>query len=220
MDQSDVRVVLRPIGSPLTIAMSGLAIGSLVQSGLDLRWISVSETTQVGLILLAAPFVLQLLGAVFSYLARDGAAGAAVGVLAVTWAGIGLVHLVSVPGSRSGALGLLLLGSGGALALSAIAVSLEKPLPGAVFAVAAIRFAVSGIYELGASGTWRDAAGIAGLIMVALAAYSLLAFELEGQRRRPVLPTFRRGRAAAAVGDGLVAQLDGMPHEAGVRQTT
>lgn len=77
MDQTDVRVFLRPIGSPLTIAMSGLGIGSLVQSGLDLRWISVSETTQAGVILLAAPFVLQLLGAVFAYLARDGAAGAA-----------------------------------------------------------------------------------------------------------------------------------------------
>jgi hypothetical protein len=220
MDRSDVRVVLRPIGSPLTIAMSGLAIGSLVQSGLDLRWISVSETTQVGLILLAAPFVLQLLGAVFAYLARDGAAGAAVGVLAVTWAGIGLVHLVSVPGSRSGALGLLLLASGGALALSSIAVGIEKPLPGVVFAVAAIRFMLSGIYELGASPAWRNAAGVAGLVMVALAAYCLLAFELEGQRREPVLPTFRRGRAAVAVGDGLVGQLDGIPHEAGVRQTT
>jgi uncharacterized protein len=220
MDQSDVRVFLRPIGSPLTIAMAGLAIGSLIQSGVDLRWISVSETRQVGLILLAAPFVLQMLGAVFAYLARDGAAGAGVGVLAVTWAGIGLVHLVSVPGSRSGALGLLLLASGGALALSAVAVSIDKPLPGSVFAVAAVRFALAGVYELGAGATWRDAAGVVGLVMVGLAAYCLLAFELEGQRRKPVLPTFRRGRAASAVEDGLMAQLDGMPHEAGVRQTT
>jgi hypothetical protein len=93
-------------------------------------------------------------------------------------------------------------------------------LLGAVFGVASVRFVIAGIYESGGSPSWRHAAGVTGLVMVALAAYCLLAFELEGQRRRPVLPTFRRGRAAVSVEDGLVGQLDGMPHETGVRQTT
>jgi hypothetical protein len=35
--------------------MSGLAIASLVQSGFDLRWIAVTQATEVGLILLAVP---------------------------------------------------------------------------------------------------------------------------------------------------------------------
>jgi hypothetical protein len=34
-----VRVVLRPIGSPLTIGRSGGAIASLVESRLDLGWV-------------------------------------------------------------------------------------------------------------------------------------------------------------------------------------
>jgi hypothetical protein len=35
-----------------------------------------------------------------------------------------------------------------------------------------------------------------------------------------MLPTFRRGFGKAAISDGLGAQLDGIEHEAGVRQTT
>jgi hypothetical protein len=42
-----------------------------------------------------------------------------------------------------------------------------------------------------------------GLVVVALATYCVLAFELEGQERRPVLPTFRRARGAVALGDGF-----------------
>jgi hypothetical protein len=34
-----VRIVLRPIGLPLAIGMSGLAIASLVESGMDLGWV-------------------------------------------------------------------------------------------------------------------------------------------------------------------------------------
>jgi uncharacterized protein len=220
MEHPPAQIFLRPIGSPLTIGMSGLAVASLLQSGLDLRWIAVSQSTQVGLIMLAVPFVLQLLACVFSFLARDGAGGAQLGVLATTWAGLGLVHIVSTPGSRSGALGLLLLASGGMLLLSGFAVTSGKPLPGLVFFVAALRFGLAGIYELGAGTPWRDAAGIAGLVVLGLASYSVLAFELEGQKRHPVLPTFRRGRGAVAMSDGIGAQLDGVAHEAGVRQMT
>jgi uncharacterized protein len=220
MERQPAQVFLRPVGSPLTIGMSGLAIASLLQSGFDLRWIAVTQATEVGWILLAVPFVLQLIACVFSYLARDGATGAQLGVLATTWAGLGIVHIVSTPGSRSGALGLLLLASGGMLLLSAFAVTAGKPLPGLVFFVAAARFGLAGIYELGGGTTWRNAAGIAGLVVLGLAAYGVLAFELEGQKRQPVLPTFRRGRGAASMNDGIGAQLDGVAHEAGVRQTT
>jgi hypothetical protein len=48
----------------------------------------------------------------------------------------------------------------------------------------------------------------------------VLAFELEGQQRRPVLPTFRRGRGRAAMVGAADAALDDYLHDAGVRQTT
>ncbi len=215
-----MRVVLRPIGSPLTVGMSGLVVASIVQSGLDLGWVAKTQTKDVGLILLAVPFVLQLLACVFSYLARDGAAGAALGVLATTWLGLGLVHITSRPGQVSGALGLLLLGAGAALAASSLAVGAGKLLSGLVFLIAAVRFGLAGIYEFSAVSVWQDVAGIVGLVVTGLALYSVLAFELEGQRRSPVLPTFRRGRGRLAVDAGADQQVDGLAHEAGVRQTS
>lgn len=213
------RIFLRPIGSPLTIGMSGLAIASLVQSGLDLHWLPVTQGHDVGLILIAVPFILQLLACVFSYLARDGATGAAVGVLSVSWLALGLLHLTSAPGSRSGALGLLLLTAGTMLWLSALASMSAKPLPGCVFTLAGLRFLVAGVYELGAPSAWQDAAGIIGLVICATAGYCVIAFELEDQKHQPILPTFRRGRGRAAVLGDPAERIDGVSNEAGVRQT-
>jgi uncharacterized protein len=214
------RVFLRPIGSPLTLSMSGLGIASLVQGGFDLHWVAKGQQVEVGVILVAVPFVLQGLASVFSYLARDGAAGSAIGVLATSWLAIGLVQVSAPTGARSGALGLMLLASAGMLALSAGAVSAARPLPAGVFMVEAVRFALAGIYELGAAGAWRDAAGIASLVVVAGAAYCALAFELEGEQRRPVLPTLRRGRGRSALLGSADLAVDDVIHDAGVRQTT
>ena len=124
-----------------------------------------------------------------------------------------------LPGSRSGALGLLLLCAGAVLCLSAIASAAAKPLPGAVFALAGLRFLLAGVYELGAPSAWQHAAGIIGLVICGLAGYCVLAFELEDQRHWPVLPTFRRGAARAAVLGEPAQRLDGVSSEAGVRQT-
>ncbi len=213
-------VVLRPIGSPLTVGLSGLGIASLLESGLGLSWIPPSETTQVGLALLAVPFVLQLLACVFSYLARDGAVGAAVGVLSTTWLGLALLHLQSDSLRPDAALGLLLLGAGAALAISAVTISLANPLAGAIFGLAALRFVLAGVYELSSAQDWQHAASIVGLVISALVLYAVPAFELEGQRRRPVLPTLRRGRGRTGVYGSAREQLEGLAHEAGVRETS
>lgn len=214
------RIFLRPIGSPLSLGMSGLGIASLVQSGYDLHWVAKDQSVKVGLILLAVPFVLQGIASVLAFLARDGAAGTALGVLGTSWLAIGLIHVSSHPGHRSGALGLMLLASAGMLALAAVAVSTAKPLPGSVFLIEAIRFALAGIYQLGAARAWGDAAGILGLVLFGAAAYAVLAFELEGQQRRPVLPTFRRGRGRVAVLGTADAAVADVQHDPGVRQTT
>ena len=221
MDASPApRIFLRPIGSPLTLGTSGLAIASVVQSGLDLHWLALDQTHDVGLILVTVPFVLQIIACVFSYLARDGAAGAAVGVLSAGWLAMGLIQVTSVPGTRSGALGLMLLAAGAVLLASSLAVGVSKPLAGAVFMLAALRFITGGLYELGGSSFWQDAGGIIGLGVVGIAVYCVLAFELEGQHHRTVLPTFRANSGTAAIRDGFTAQVDEVEHEAGVRLTT
>lgn len=216
-----IRIFLRPVGSPLTIGMTGLAVASFVQSGLDLHWIATSQTLQVGLVLVTVPFILQLVSCVFSYLSRDGATGAAVGVMGATWLAMGLIHIVAAGPSRSGALGLLLFMAGGTLAMSALAIGTAKPLPGAVIGLAALRFVVAGIYQMGAVTAWQDTAGIIGLVVAGLASYAVLAFELEGQQHAPVLPTFRVGRGRDAVlADDPARRIDGVSNEAGVRQTS
>ncbi|MFZ0976811.1 MAG: hypothetical protein WAN22_31625 [Solirubrobacteraceae bacterium] len=133
------------------------------------------------------PFLLQTIACVFSYLARYGATGATVGVLSGSWLAEGLVPLASVPGSRSRALGLMLVAAGGTIMLSAVAVGSNKPLPAVVFALAASRFIVAGSYELGGGASWQNAGGLIGLAVVALAGYCVLAFELEGEQHQPVL---------------------------------
>jgi succinate-acetate transporter protein len=219
-DSLSPRVFLRPIGSPLTLAMSGLGIASLLQSGFDLHWVAKAQQLEVGILLLAAPFLLQGLASVLCYLARDGAVGSTVGVLATTWLSIGLVHVVSAPGGRNGALGLMLLASATMLVLSSITLSAIKPLPAGIFGLVALRFALAAIYELGGVAAWRDAAGIAGLVVIGGAAYCALAFDLEGLHRRPVLPTFRRGAGRSALLGSAEVALEDVVHDPGVRHTT
>lgn len=218
-DNLAARIFLRPIGVPLPLGMAGLAIGSLVDSGLELHWIKHSESLQVGLILVAVPFIVQLTACVLSYLARDGAAGATLGVLATSWLALGLLRIAAPSSQFSEALGLLLLVAGGCIALSAVAVAQAKPLPAAVFLAAAVRFGLSGIFQLTTTSAWGHAAGFLGLVVCGLAGYCVLAFELESQKRAPVLPTLRRGGGAAALHDGAHAQLDQIVHEPGVRRT-
>jgi hypothetical protein len=212
------RIFLRPIGSPLTIVLAGLAVASLVESGLALGWVSQSQEPTAGLIVLTLPFVLQLVGCLLAYLARDGAAGTGAGVLATTWLALGLVQFTSPAGTTSGAVGLLLLASAGTLLLTAVTIAIGKPLVGLVLTVAAARFVLTGIYELGGGTGTNHAAGIVGLVACGLAGYALLAFELESQTRSAILPTFRRSRNVAALESGPDEQIDEVENEPGVRK--
>lgn len=209
--------VLRPIGAPLTVGLAGLGIASLVDSSLGLGWVPSDETTQVGIVLLAVPFLLQMLASIFSYLARDGATGAAVGVLSATWLVVGILHVYSGSTARDATLGMLLLGAGAMVAVSAAATGLANPLAGAAFGGAALRFLLDAVYELGGPTAWQHVAAIVGLVVAGIVLYAVPAFELEGQRRRPVLPTLRRGRGRLAVTGTAADQLAGLEHEAGVR---
>jgi hypothetical protein len=51
-----------------------------------------------------------------------------------------------------------------------------------------------------------------------VALYAALAFEVEDQRRRTVLPTFRRGSGVSAMTGDLAARVAKAHNEAGVRK--
>jgi uncharacterized protein len=212
------RVVLRPIGNPLPLGFLALAGGTLVVSGLQLGWLPPSEGMNVALILVAFVFPLQLLASVFGYLARDVVAGTGMGLLAGTWLSIGLIALTSDPGSTSDALGLFLLLAAVAMAVPAAAAATGKLVPAAVLSTTVVRFAATGLYELTASGLWKDVAGVVGLALCALAVYFAAALALEDARRETLVPLARRGVGRESVGGNFEAQLARVEREAGVRE--
>ncbi|MGI8446348.1 MAG: hypothetical protein ACR2MP_04005 [Streptosporangiaceae bacterium] len=87
-----------------------------------------------------------------------------------------------------------------------------------MMALTAARFYLTAAYELSASAAWKEAAGITGLILAAVALYAGLAFELEDSRGATVLPTLRRGAGRKALAGDLADEIAGVQHEAGVRR--
>jgi uncharacterized protein len=203
---SPPQVFLRPLANPLPLGFLALAGATLLVSGLQLEWLQPSDGMDVALILIAFVFPLQLVASVFGFLARDVVAGTGMGILAGTWLAVGLIVLTGEPGSTSDALGLFLLIAAVAMLVPASAAATGKLAPLAVLGTTALRFAVTGLYELTASGTWKTLAGIVGLVLCALAVYTALAMALEDVLHRTLLPVGRRG-GALGVGD-----------EAGVRE--
>jgi hypothetical protein len=82
----------------------------------------------------------------------------------------------------------------------------------------ALRFFLTGAYELSSASAWKYAAGVEGLLLAVVALYAALAFELEDNRLRTILPTLRRGPARQAIAGTPADELDGLHKEAGVRK--
>jgi uncharacterized protein len=199
------RIMLRPLGNPLPLGFIALAGGTLLVSGLQLKWLEPAEGTQVALVLIAFVFPLQLVASVLGFLARDVVAGTGMGILSGTWLSIALVTLTGQPGATSDALGLFLLLAAVAMLVPAAAAAAGKLVATAVLATTSLRFATIGLYQLTASDDWKATAGAVGLVLCALALYAALAIALEDALGRTVLPL---GRRAAIDGEpGIRDQL-------------
>jgi succinate-acetate transporter protein len=211
-------VTLRPIAGPLALGFVGLAAATFVVSGLQLGWVDAAEGKQVALCILAFTVPLQLTASLFGFLARDGVAATGMGVLAGTWAAIGLVTYTARPGSTSDALGLFLLVAGVAVWAAASSAFSSKLVPALVLATAGVRFVVTGMFQLTSNETLESTAGAIGLLLAAFAIYAAYAAELEDVLDRPVLPFGRRGRGVQAVKGTYAEQVANVAHEPGVRQ--
>lgn len=91
---------------------------------------------------------LQALAAILGFLARDVVAGTGMGILAATWACVGVIELTGAPGAVSDPLGLLLLVSATALLIPATASLAGKVVPAAVLTCTALRLATTGVHEI------------------------------------------------------------------------
>src|SRR5579884_480126 len=104
------RVFLRPIANPFALGFVGLAVATILASGVELGWIPSSERVQTAVLIIAFAPVIQIVACVFGFLARDSVAATALGVLAASWLAVGVSLLLSKPSShnQSHALALLL----------------------------------------------------------------------------------------------------------------
>ncbi|HWG63235.1 MAG TPA: hypothetical protein VG253_16170, partial [Streptosporangiaceae bacterium] len=173
---------------------------------------------EIGLALMVFVFPLQAVSSVFGFLARDSIAGTGTGLLSVSWLAIGVLTFTGRPGHTSGALGLLLIGAATALLVPATVGAAGKPLASLVITGVAIRFYLTGGYELSSASGWKYASAAEGLLLALVAVYAGLAFELEDNRGRTVVPTLRRGAAREAIAGTLADELAGLHKEAGVRK--
>lgn len=212
------RIVLRPIGSPLPLGFVALGAASVTLSGSQLGWLPVTDGRQVALVLLVFVAPLQALSSVFGFLARDSVGGTGMGLLAGTWLATGAVTVSSPAGSTSRALGLLLLFVSAALMVPTVAASLGKVLAAVVMGGAAVRFALTGIYEFTNRTSWEHVSGWWGVALGVVALYAALAFEIEDTRRRTVLPVGRHGAGRQALEGTIGDDLNRVSHEAGVRE--
>ena len=216
-DAAQARVVLRPIASPLPLGFLALTAATTLVSSLQLGWLGVDQGKPVALILIAFVVPLQAVASMLGFLARDGAAATGMGILAGTWLSVALVMLAGRPGSTSDALGLLLLVASVAMLVPASAALRGKLVPAAVLCTTSLRFLLTGLFQLTASGSWSDAAGIVGLFLGGLAVYAAFALELEDAARHTLLPVGRRGAGASALTADLDGQLSNVAREPGVR---
>jgi hypothetical protein len=211
--------VLRPLATPLALGFLALAIASFTVSGLQLQWIAPGPNwSTIGLLVLALAVPLQSVSAVLGFLTRDPVAGTGMGVLAGTWLALGASTYTSPTPTPSPAVGLLLVASSFALLVPTVAGAGGKLLASMVMAGAAVRFGVTGAYEISGTADWRIAAGIAGLCLSLLALYAAFAFEIEGVAKRTILPTGRHGRGREALAGSFAEEIAQVQHEAGVRQ--
>ena len=142
--REQVRVFLRPIGSGLPLGFFSFGIGMLILGCAALGWIPVSEQHDVGLVLAAYVFPLELIAAIFAFLARDTLGATTLGLFTTSWLTLGLADALTQPGRRSVTFAVYLFGFAAAVVLLAGMSALGKPFFSLLLLLAAVRMALSG----------------------------------------------------------------------------
>lgn len=218
MEQPVPAIATRPIANPLPLSFLALAVGTFTIAGAELSWIPAGQDRYAGLAVMIFVFPLQAISSIYGFLARDSIAGTGTGLLSGGWLVTGALTFADHGGRAAGALGLILLAVAATLLVPATVGAASKPLASLVMTGTALRFFLTAAYQLSGSTAWKYAGAAEGLLLAALALYAALAFELEDNRLRTVLPTFRRGMGRQALNGSIADELAQVYREAGVRK--
>lgn len=211
-------IVLRPMASPQPLGFFAFGIGTMLLTALEVGWVPITQGAAVSIILLAFVAPLELSSALLSYPARDVGAATSFGILGALWASIGVLSLVSPPGSTSPAEGIFLIVVAPAILALAGAITATKPVFAGLLLLAAARFVVTGVYQVTAARTLEMVSGWMGIPLALVSVYGGLALLMEDARGHTVLPMGRFGSARVPMEGGLRDQLAGIEQEAGVRR--
>ena len=193
-------------------------IGMFLYAALGCGWVTTADQHSIGLIFVTFVFPLQLIASVFAFLARDGAAGTALGLFASSWLASGVLLATGTPATLDPAFGYYLIALSIVIVVLGSASLLGRPLLSVFLLVSSLRTIFAAVYELGGGSGWQRAGGWVGIAAFGVAMYAGLAFLLEDTLGHTVLPLGRRGEARAAIEGDLADQLDALEDEAGVRQ--
>lgn len=213
-----VRIVVRPIGSPVPLGFFAFTFGTALASMLELGWLPRTELRDFAAIGLTCIMPLEVIASLFAFLARDGTGATLMGIFAASWTAKAVITLLAAPGSHSAVLGVFHLLLGLAALLLALAASQTKPFYTFILVLAAARFAFTGLHDLWPVRWLALVAGWCGAPIFVAGLYGSLALIVEDSTQRTVLPLFRRGKARAALEGDLREQLRRVANEAGVRQ--
>lgn len=173
--------------SPLPLGFLGLFAATTVYAVIQVGWLSKSSGVTAAVAVLSLTVGAQLLACTIAFASGDTTAGTAMGLLAGTWAAVSVTTVLSGSLVPSDPLGVVLLCSGGAMLVPALAGS-APPIAAIVMATTSLRFVVTGIAELSGAQVWMIAAGIIGLLLAAVSFYAAVALEAAstGRRRLPL----------------------------------
>jgi len=210
-------IMLRPIASPQPLGFLAFAVGMVLTAMLSLGVVPGADGHQVAVLLLTFTGPLQLLAAVFAFLARDVGAGTAFGLFGGTWVSTGTTQLMAPEGSSSPVTAVFFAALALVALLLAVGARPGRPALTVLLVLSAVRLVVLAVYEATGSSALDRAAGVVGSVIALASLYGALALLLEDGEGRLVLPTGRRGRARESFEGDVEAQLAGLESEAGVR---
>src|SRR5436305_15211454 len=81
---------LRPLANPLPLGLYSFGIGMLLLGAQSTGWIPLKENLQVGLVLASFVFPLEVVAAIFAFLARVTLAATVLGLFTTSWLTVGL----------------------------------------------------------------------------------------------------------------------------------